>query len=48
MKFRKDKDILRFIGMSLGMISLGVIISFFISPIFGPGLILGGLAFTIF
>ena len=43
MKFRKDTDILRFIGMSLGMIFLGVIISFFIQPIFGAGLILGGL-----
>lgn len=47
MKFRKDKDILRFIGMSLGMIFLGVIISFFISPIFGPGLILGGLVLLV-
>ncbi len=44
MKFRRDKDILRFFVMSLGMIFLGAIISFFIQPIFGFGLILGGLA----
>ena len=43
MKFRKDKDILRFIGMSLGMVLLGAIISLFITPIFGAGFILGGL-----
>ena len=48
MKFRKDKYILRFFGMSLGMIVLGVIISFFIKPIFiGIGLILGGLASSV-
>lgn len=44
MKFRRDKDILRFFGMSLGMILLGTIISIFIQSIFfiGAGLILGG------
>jgi len=49
MKFRKDKDILRFFVMSLGMIFLGVIISLFIQPIFfiGAGLILGGLALLV-
>ena len=48
MKIRKDKYILRFFGMSLGMIVLGVIISFFIKPIFiGAGLILGGLALSV-
>lgn len=49
MKFRKDKGILRFFGMSLGMILLGVIISLFIHPIFfiGAGLILGGLVLLI-
>ncbi len=47
MKLRKDKDILRFIGMSLGMIFLGAIISFYISPIFGAGLILGGLVLLV-
>ncbi len=48
MKFRKDKDILRFFGMSLGMILLGLIISFFIPPIFiGGGLILGGLVLLV-
>ncbi len=47
MKFRKDTDILRFIGMSLGMIFLGAIISFFIQPIFGAGLILGGLVLLV-
>lgn len=47
MKFRKDTDILRFIGMSLGMIFLGAIISFFIQPIFGAGLILVGCLFLL-
>ena len=44
MKFRRDKDILRFFGMSLGMILLGAIISHFIQSMFfvGGGLILGG------
>ncbi len=42
MKFRKDRDILSFFGMSLGMILFGLIMSFFIQPI-GGGLILGGL-----
>ena len=44
MKFRKDKDILRFFKISLGMILLGTIISFFIRSMFfiGGGLILGG------
>jgi hypothetical protein len=49
MKFRKDKDILRFFGMSLGMIFLGIIIFLFIQPIFfiGAGLILGGLVLLV-
>ena len=48
MKFRKDGDILRFFGMSLGMILLGLIISLFISPIFfGAGLIIGGLVLLV-
>ncbi|VVB88331.1 Uncharacterised protein [uncultured archaeon] len=49
MKFRRDKDILRFLGMGLGMIFLGVIIFLFIQPIFfiGAGLILGGLALLV-
>lgn len=48
MKIRTDKDILRFFGMSLGMVALGVIISFFIKPIFfGAGLILGGLILSV-
>lgn len=47
MKFRKDKDILRFIGMSLGMVLLGAIISLFITPIFGAGFILGGLVLLV-
>jgi hypothetical protein len=43
MRFRKDKDILHFFGMSLGMILFGLIISFFIQPIvIGAGLIFGG------
>ena len=44
MKFRRDKDILRFFGMSMGMILLGAIISHFIQSMFfvGGGLILGG------
>jgi hypothetical protein len=43
MKFRRDKDILRFLVMSLGMVFLGVIL-LLIQPIFiiGRGLILGG------
>lgn len=48
MKFRKDKDILRFFGMSLGMILLGLIISLFIQPIFiRAGLIIGGLVLLV-
>ena len=49
MKFRRDKDILRFLGMSLGMVFLGVIISLLSSPIFiiGGGLILGGLVLLV-
>ncbi len=49
MKFRKDTDILRFLGMSLGMILLGAIISLFIQSIFfiGVGLVLGGLALLV-
>ncbi len=47
MKFRKDTDILRFIGMSLGMVLLGAIISLFITPIFGAGFILGGLVLLV-
>jgi hypothetical protein len=49
MKFRTDKDILRFFGISLGMILLGTIISLFIQSIFfiGAGLILGGLVLLI-
>jgi uncharacterized membrane protein len=49
MKFRKDTDILRFIGMGLGMIFLGAIISLFIQSIsfIGFGLILGGLALSV-
>ncbi len=49
MKFRWDKDILRFLGMSLGMIFLGMII-LLIQPIFniiGGGLILGGLVLLV-
>ncbi len=48
MKFRRDKDILRFLGMSLGMVFLGVII-LLIQPIFiiGGGLILGGLVLLV-
>ncbi len=42
MKFRKDKDILIYLGMSIIMILLGLVLSIFIHP--PPiGLILGGL-----
>jgi uncharacterized membrane protein len=49
MKFRKDTDVLRFIGMGLGMILLGAIVVLFIQSIFfiGFGLILGGLALSV-
>ena len=49
MKFRTDKDIFRFFGISLGMILLGTIISLFIQSIFviGAGLFLGGLVLFI-
>ena len=49
MKFRTDKDILRFFGISLGMILLGAIISIYLQSIFviGAGLILGGLVLLI-
>ena len=49
MKFRRDKDILRFFGMSLSMILLGTIVSIFVPSIFfiGVGLFLGGLALLI-
>jgi uncharacterized membrane protein len=45
MKFRKDKDITKFIGISLCAILAGIIIILFIEPIsvFGFILILGGL-----
>jgi len=45
MKFRTDKDITKFIGISLCAILAGIIIIFFIEPIsvFGFILILGGL-----
>lgn len=45
MKFRKDKDITKFIGISLCAILAGIIITLFIEPIsvFGFILILGGL-----
>lgn len=42
MKFRKDKDILIYLGMSAGMILLGLVLSIFIRPL-PIGLILGGL-----
>lgn len=45
MKFRKDKDIIRFIGISLSAILIGIIIFNYIQTmsIFGFILILGGL-----
>jgi len=45
MKFRKDKDITKFIGISLCAILAGIIIILFIEPIsvFGFILIIGGL-----
>jgi uncharacterized membrane protein len=45
MKFRKDKDITKFIGISLCAILAGIIITLFVEPIsvFGFILILGGL-----
>ena len=45
MKFRKDKDITKFIGISLCAILAGIIIILFIEPVsvFGFILILGGL-----
>lgn len=45
MKFRKDKDITKFIGISLCAILTGIIIILFIEPVsvFGFILILGGL-----
>ena len=44
MKIRKDKDILRFFGISLGMIIAGTFMSLFLKPhAIGMGFILGGL-----
>lgn len=45
MKFRKDKDIIKFIGISLGAILAGIIIFLFIEPFSTIGflLIMGGL-----
>ncbi|MCZ7355472.1 MAG: hypothetical protein O8C66_13300 [Candidatus Methanoperedens sp.] len=45
MKFRKDKDIIKFIGISLGALLAGIIIFLFIEPISTIGflLIIGGL-----
>jgi uncharacterized membrane protein len=45
MKFRKDKDITRFIGISLGAVLAGIIIFLFIEPFSTIGflLIMGGL-----
>jgi uncharacterized membrane protein len=45
MKFRKDRDILKFIGFSLGAILAGIILFLFIEPFrtIGSLLIMGGL-----
>jgi uncharacterized membrane protein len=45
MKFRKDKDIIKFIGISLGAVLAGIIISIFFEPLRTIGflLIMGGL-----
>jgi uncharacterized membrane protein len=45
MRFRKDKDIIKFIGISLGAILAGIIIFLFIKPFSTIGflLIMGGL-----
>ncbi|CAG0979866.1 MAG: hypothetical protein OIN86_02890 [Candidatus Methanoperedens sp.] len=43
MKFRKEKDIIIFIGISLGAILAGIIIFLFIKPFIGFLLIMGGL-----
>jgi uncharacterized membrane protein len=45
MKFRKDKDIIKFIGISLGAVLTGIIIFLFIEPFHTIGflLIMGGL-----
>ena len=45
MKFRKDKDILKFIGISLGAILAGIIVFLYIKPFSTIGflLIMGGL-----
>ncbi|MGB8216568.1 MAG: DUF2178 domain-containing protein [Candidatus Methanoperedens sp.] len=45
MKFRKDKDIIKFIGVSLGAILAGILIFLFIEPFSTIGflLIMGGL-----
>lgn len=44
MKIRKDKDILRFLGMSLGIVLLGIIMCIFLHPhAMGFGFILAGL-----
>ena len=47
MKIRKDKDILRFLGMSLGVVLLGLIMWRFQIYSIGGGLILGGIILTI-
>ncbi len=45
MKFRKDKDIIKFIGISLGAVLAGIIIFLFIEPFRTIGflLVMGGL-----
>ncbi|VVB95601.1 Uncharacterised protein [uncultured archaeon] len=40
MKFRKDRDIIKFIGISLGAILAGIIIFLFIEPVRAIGLLL--------
>lgn len=44
MKFRADKNLLRFLGISFGMILIGAIIAIFVQSMFfvGGGLVLGG------
>ena len=42
MKFRKDKDILKLLGVSLGFVLIGIIILQFIQPIYIIGGFIGG------
>ncbi|MDO9517327.1 MAG: hypothetical protein Q7J10_04670 [Methanosarcinaceae archaeon] len=47
MKFRKDKYILRFMSMSIGMIVAGILLGIFVPSFAGVGLIMAGMILSV-